>query len=447
MGGQCATCTILGRHFERVSVPAHVPDKYNILMADREFAVVSGHTRRLFPRVCCHFWPQRRHHTGFLFLSCKLPRNRSRQNCREPKRQTSVSSLLLEYDLKSRENQVANLKLSLFFSLQGAINRRRRRSVKGHSVLCKTSCTSSLMRAIYESKSSLRVVDSSYLCRQRFLPNNYLAKWGQPLQMLQSHTQWRLKHFFLAICRGINIRQIWPAKDQHHQVNYSGNQKAWWQTLEPWQGHLWDRENLIGSSSLDRIETKSAGVALLFSTEIASTYISAWSHRCTLWTFQEEEARILAATNSTIAVECNELERGSVYSSRIDMCISWQVRHLANVVASTVGRSSDQNSFVHDTEEKRWLHDRTKEEHRKRLGVHRKTFRHRSPGHDLLWTGSNPQDSSFLVTARYRPPTVWKSVWRTRRPLRTTALSDHQVIDTNLPPDPLEPRLYKALHR
>ena len=116
---QCATCTILGRHFERVSVPAHVRDKYKILMADREFAVVSGHTGRLFPRVCFHFWPQRRHHTGILFLSCKLPRNRPRQNSREPKRQTSVSSLLLEYDLKSRENQVANLKLSIYFSLQG----------------------------------------------------------------------------------------------------------------------------------------------------------------------------------------------------------------------------------------------------------------------------------------------------------------------------------------
>ena len=88
-------------------------------MADREFAVVSGHTRRLSPRVCFHFWPQRRHHTCILFLSCKLPRNQSRQNSREPKRQTSVSSLLLEYDLKSRENQVANLKPSLFFSLQG----------------------------------------------------------------------------------------------------------------------------------------------------------------------------------------------------------------------------------------------------------------------------------------------------------------------------------------
>ena len=110
---------MLGRHFERVLVPAHVRDKYKILMADREFAVVSGHTRRLFPPVRFHFWPQRRHHTGILFLSCKLPRNRSRQNSREPKRQTSVSSLLLEYDLKSRGKSICDLKLSLFFSLQG----------------------------------------------------------------------------------------------------------------------------------------------------------------------------------------------------------------------------------------------------------------------------------------------------------------------------------------
>ena len=99
---ECATCTILGRHFERVSVSAHVRDKYKILMADCEFAVVSGRTRRLFPRVRFHFWPQRRHHTCILFLSCELPRSRSRQNSREPKRQTSVSSSLLEYDLKSR---------------------------------------------------------------------------------------------------------------------------------------------------------------------------------------------------------------------------------------------------------------------------------------------------------------------------------------------------------
>ena len=47
---QWTDCMILGRHFERVSLPAHVRDKYKILMADREFAVVSGRSRRLFPQ-------------------------------------------------------------------------------------------------------------------------------------------------------------------------------------------------------------------------------------------------------------------------------------------------------------------------------------------------------------------------------------------------------------
>ena len=59
-----------------------------------------------------------------------------------------------------------------------AINRRRRRSVKGHSVLS-TSLQNVLyvltyMRANFKSA----VVYSSYLCAQRFLPNNYLAKGG-----------------------------------------------------------------------------------------------------------------------------------------------------------------------------------------------------------------------------------------------------------------------------
>ena len=36
---------------------------------------------------------------------------------------------------------------------------------------------------------------------------------------------------------------------------------------------------------------------------------------------------------------------------------------------------------------------------KKRLGVHRTTFRHRSWGHDLLRTLSNRQDNSFLVPA------------------------------------------------
>ena len=102
-GAQCATCAILGRHFEWASVAAHVHDKYKTkwriasslsLVAAQEgssldFASISG----------CE---GRRHHTGILFLSCELPRSRSRQNSREPKRQTSVSSSLLEYDLKSR---------------------------------------------------------------------------------------------------------------------------------------------------------------------------------------------------------------------------------------------------------------------------------------------------------------------------------------------------------
>ena len=182
-------------------------------------------------------------------------------------------------------------------------------------------------------------------------------------------------------------------------MNYSGNQKAWWQTLEPWQGQLWDRENLIGSSSLDRIQTKSAGVALLFSTEIACTYISAWSHRCTLWTFQEEEARILAATNSTIAVECNELEAvftpaGSTHllagkASRERRRVNgWQLERPKQLCTRHGGETIVARP-----------HEGRTQKTAGRLDVHRKAFRHRSPGHDLLWTGSNPQDSSSLVTA------------------------------------------------
>ena len=118
-------------------------------------------------------------------------------------------------------------------------------------------------------------------------------------------------------------------------------------------------------------------------------------------TFQEEQARILAATNSTIAVECNAAVFESTLTPAGSTCASL-CSHLANVVASTVGNSSDQSSFVHDTEEKRWLHDRTKEEHRKHLGFHRRTFRHRSPGHDL-WTGLQPPRLLFpCPCARYR---------------------------------------------
>ena len=102
---------------------------------------------------------------------------------------------------------------------------------------------------------------------------------GQPLQMPQSPCSVKTKSL---LSRGVNMRQIWPAKAQHHQVNYSKHQK------KPDDKHLnrgkviYEIERtMIGCSSLDRIETKSAGVALLFSTEIASMYICAGSHRCT----------------------------------------------------------------------------------------------------------------------------------------------------------------------
>ena len=89
---------ILGRHFERVSVPAHVRDKYKILMADRELAFVSGRTRRLFPRVRFHFWPHRRRYTCILFLSCELRRSGSRQDSRA--RQSTDPGSSLAFDLQ-----------------------------------------------------------------------------------------------------------------------------------------------------------------------------------------------------------------------------------------------------------------------------------------------------------------------------------------------------------
>ena len=96
MAPKWTDCTILGRHFERVSVPAHVRDKYKILMADRELAFVSGRTRRLFPRVRFHFWPQRRRFTCILFLSCELRRSRSRQNSRACQSTDPGSSLAFD---------------------------------------------------------------------------------------------------------------------------------------------------------------------------------------------------------------------------------------------------------------------------------------------------------------------------------------------------------------
>ena len=96
---QRTDCTILGRHFGLVSVPAYVRDKYKILMADRELAFVSGRARRLFPRVRFHFWPQRRRYSCILFLSCELPRSRSRQHSRARQRTEPLRPVNLKLDL------------------------------------------------------------------------------------------------------------------------------------------------------------------------------------------------------------------------------------------------------------------------------------------------------------------------------------------------------------
>ena len=104
------------------------------------------------------------------------------------------------------------------------------------------------------------------------------------------------------------------------------------------------------------------------------------------------------------------------------MCISWQVRLLANVVDGLQlerpkqlctrhwGRRNDGCTTARrKNTEKAW----ESREQPSGTGV----------GHD----GTVPL-----------PPTVWKSVWRTRRPQRTTTLADHQAISTNLPQDPLQ---------
>ena len=83
---QRATCTILGRHFERVSVPAHVRDKYKILMADREFPVVSGHTRRL---PYCYYYLRVLYFANFCD-SQKIAKLSTRKNFYQPKRHSGV---------------------------------------------------------------------------------------------------------------------------------------------------------------------------------------------------------------------------------------------------------------------------------------------------------------------------------------------------------------------
>ena len=74
-------------------------DKHKILMADRELPFVSGRARRLFPRVHFHFWPQRRRYTCILFLSCELPRSRSRQNSRARQRTDPLRPVNLKLEV------------------------------------------------------------------------------------------------------------------------------------------------------------------------------------------------------------------------------------------------------------------------------------------------------------------------------------------------------------
>ena len=191
------TCTILGRHFGRVSVPVHMRDKYKILMADREFAVVSGHTRRLFPRVHFQFWPQRRHYTGILFLPFKLPRGRSRQ---KGKSQNAKRQFLLYFwdDLKSRKNPVPNLKLRRASLVCMAINRRHRRSVKGHSVLCKTFLYVLTHEGNFMRANQVCVWFTAVICVRNGFFLIIIWQSGVSLNKCHSHhAQWRLKHFFL----------------------------------------------------------------------------------------------------------------------------------------------------------------------------------------------------------------------------------------------------------
>ena len=148
-------------------------------------------------RVRCRFWPHKKAlpSSSLSFLAAKktpyrYPFSAMQTSTRsiktkgkKPKRQTSVSSLLLRRLEVTEKSGCESKAASRFFSLHGdksTASTLREVSVKGHSVLCKTSCTSSLMRATLWEQIKSAVVYSSYLCTQRFLPNNYLAKWGQP---------------------------------------------------------------------------------------------------------------------------------------------------------------------------------------------------------------------------------------------------------------------------
>ena len=118
-------------------------------------------------------------------------------------------------------------------------------------------------------------------------------------------------------------------------------------------------------------------------------------------TFQEEQARILAATNSTITVECNEAVFESTLTPAGSTCASLG-SHLANVVALTVGSSSDQSSFVSLYTTRRRNDGCTTERRKNTENTWASTEEPSGTGaRDMISEqDSNPQDSSFLVPAQ-----------------------------------------------
>ena len=195
-------------------------------------------------RVRCRFWPHKKAlpSSSLSFLAAKktpyrYPFSAMQTSTRsiktkgkKPKCQTSVSSLLLRR-LEVRKNPVANLKLRRASLVCMAINRRRRRSVKcpWRAILffAKRPVRPHSWGQLYESKSSLRWFTAVICVRNGFF---LIITWQSGVslkQMPQSpcSVKVRLKHF---LSRGINIRQVWPAKAPHHQGNYSRNHKTWW---------------------------------------------------------------------------------------------------------------------------------------------------------------------------------------------------------------------------
>ena len=178
-------------------------------MADSESAVVSGRTRRLFPRPRFHFWQQRRHYTCILFSHANF---HAVDLDKTAESQIAKCQFLLHFWNTTWSHGIIRLRIWSCVAplVSMAINWRRQRFMKGHSVFfSKHPVRHHSWGQLYESKPCLRVVDSSFLCTQRFLPKKYLAKWVKPLHMPQLPCSVKNKTL---LSRGVNIRQIWPVK-------------------------------------------------------------------------------------------------------------------------------------------------------------------------------------------------------------------------------------------